>query len=187
MNVSEHWQRELTEEQARKIAELAALCMVRSTRTVDDRVRQILDSGFDVESEAYRTKRWVIWDRGNPVAHAKTFVRQIEIGPHEIAILALATVCSAPGQRGRGFGRKVVESAFRQVDRGEAEYSLFQTGVPDFYQKLHCFSVTNNFFWDYGGQRQSPFFEDQIMVYAGAPGLAKNWPKGDVNLKGPGF
>ncbi|MEM9660155.1 MAG: hypothetical protein AAF961_17460, partial [Planctomycetota bacterium] len=98
----------------------------------------------------------------------------------------LARVCSHPEHRGCGLGELVVRAAFGVVDDGEFPWSLFQTTYPvqAFYNKLGAQLVKNPIVNSLGEDPQAnPFWDEIIMRY---PAKA-DWPKGVIDLLGPGY
>ena len=94
-------------------------------------------------------------------------------------MVALASVCSDPKQRGSGYGAHVVTTALHAHDPRIPV--LFQTGVPAFYLKLGARELQRE-----DGQRRDnrrPFWEPHTMVY---PAEA-SWPAGEIDLNGPGW
>jgi hypothetical protein len=84
---------------------------------------------------------------GALLAFGRTFIRTIAAttpGPGgaaaELEVVALSSVCTRVDCRGRGLGGKVVAAAFREVTegagRGGPKCCLFDTGVPEFYERL---------------------------------------------------
>src|SRR5690606_26484140 len=114
-----------------------------------------------------------------------TFSRLVRAESGERRVLALAGVCTDPGRRGEGLGRKVVEAAFHSLSEESATVCLFQTGVPEFYHRLGAREVFNRFHngQDPEGVCCSPWWNPHVMIYpAGAP-----WPEGPIDLQGPGY
>lgn len=118
------------------------------------------------------------------VAHARTFPRLIKWEGGEREILALAGVCVDPTRRGAGYGARVVRESFARIKEGEFNLSLFQTGVPEFYEKLGARRVENRFV-----NRQckdpeaNPWWDEFVMIY---PAQA-DWPECTIDLNGAGY
>jgi len=126
----------------------------------------------------------IIWEAGKPIAAAQTFARTIHFAGQSLTVLALARVCAEPTQQGRGLGAQIVRRAFEPVDSGRYALSLYQTGVPGFYEKLGAKRVDNEFFnAKADNPDESPWWNDYIMIY---PGIA-DWPAGRIDLNGPGY
>jgi GNAT superfamily N-acetyltransferase len=122
------------------------------------------------------------------ISTAMCFPREImsERGP--LRVLALASVCTDPEFRGLGLGRRMVQAVFAKVDQGAYPVCLFQTGVPDFYLKQGARLIENriiNSLHQAGdrGSAEHPFWEPYAMVYP----TGAYWPRGTIDLLGPGF
>ena len=118
------------------------------------------------------------------LGYAEVFPRTIfsEDGPMET--WGLGSVCVTKERQGEGIGRKIVEACFQEVDRHKG-VSLFQTGVPGFYEKLNCEAVHNRFInkLDKEQPEANPFWDEYVMIY---PKGAK-WPTGTIDLNGKGY
>jgi len=118
---------------------------------------------------------------------ARSFEREIVFVDERsrIKVLALAGVCSDPGMRGYGFGDAVVRDAFSRVDDGGFALSLFQTGVPCFYERLGAAKVENRFVNSLNREdpEADPWWDEFRMIYPG-PALRR---EGLVDLLGPGY
>jgi GNAT superfamily N-acetyltransferase len=103
----------------------------------------------------------------------------------ELPVMALSGVCVAEPFRGLGIGAALVRSAFERVDQGEFPVSLFQTTVPDFYRKLGAVAVDNVFrnSRNEADPEASPWGDEEIMIYP----RHFDWPKGIIDLNGPGY
>lgn len=129
--------------------------------------------------------RFVLWANGRAYAHAETFTREIHAEGGSRKVLALAAVCADPALRGRGYGASVVDAAFAEVRSGAYAVSLFQTGVPHFYERLGARQVDNPFVnrQDSENPEANPWWESTIMIY---PAYAP-WPTGLIDLNGPAY
>lgn len=97
-------------------------------------------------------------------------------------ILALCGVGVDEHYRHRGFGKTVVEKQFSRVDNGEYEVAIFQTAIPEFYEKLSARRIGNHFI--NSTNEQSAFWEKYAMIYP------QNYPwddHGEVDLLGAGY
>ncbi len=131
---------------------------------------------------AQNSVHFVIGDRENPVlAHALLFRREIRAPNGVLPIGALATVFVHPDYRGRGWGEAAVRAAFNFLPELGAQVSLFQTGVPHFYEKLGARTVSNRFF--NGENPENPFWDSCEMIYP----ASFAWPDGAIDLNGPGY
>ena len=124
-------------------------------------------------------------DSSQILAHALIFPREIFTRSGPIRIGALGNVCVDPTHRGRGWGADVARSALNNLPRMNAEVSLFQTPVPEFYEKLGCREIDNPIF---DGTRAdevkvNPFADKWQMIYP----ASFDWPKGEIDLNGPEY
>jgi predicted GNAT family N-acyltransferase len=149
-------------------------------RPMADRV----DSYFSDCDEEYEI--FLLEDGDTLLAHAEIFPRTILTSAGKMLVMALASVCSPPDRRGEGYGKRIVQAAFGQVDNGRFFLSLFQTRVPDFYEKLGARKVLNTFINSKGkdGVDFSPWWNPHAMIY---PGAFVQWPAGEIDLLGPGY
>ncbi|MCL2701710.1 MAG: GNAT family N-acetyltransferase [Phycisphaerae bacterium] len=126
---------------------------------------------------------------GQVVATSRFLPRRIYTQQGPLDVLALAGVKTHPEFRGLGLGSAVVRAALSHVDRGAFPVSLFQTGVPEFYEKLTCRHVTNPFTNRLAADpaktpwSESPWWEAHAMIYP----AAYPWPEGPIDLCGPAW
>jgi predicted N-acetyltransferase YhbS len=128
----------------------------------------------------------VVVEEDRVVAHASIFPRVIGTQRGEMLIGALAAVCTDAALRGHGLGELVVRAAFGAVDAGEYECSLFQTTptVRPFYERFGCVVVENLIVNSLADDPEAnPFWSEVIMRYP----AREHWPKGKVDLRGPGY
>jgi predicted N-acetyltransferase YhbS len=127
----------------------------------------------------------VMQEKGAVIAHAQIFRREIKTEHGTLPIGALAGVCVHPDQRGHGYGAEVVRHAFQVLPELGVEVSLYQTDVPEFYEKLGARRVTNQFFdgTRTDGGRENPFWGAYEMIYP----ASFSWPEGEIDLNGPGY
>jgi len=187
--VKEYLETGLSESLAQSIASLTAISFTDSDRSLDERVADMLSATNSTDSEKVTGRRFVIWQddrQTKAVAHARIFVREVIVDDQRIPVLALASVCSDPGQRGKGLGSTVTEAAFQYVGQmGWPDVSLFQTPVPAFYENLNCRLVTNRFV----NQRNDaapqayPWRDETVMIYP----AEFAWPACTVDLNGPDY
>ena len=127
---------------------------------------------------------FVVRHEGRIVATASFLPRRIQTSQGALDVLALAGVGTLPGFRLHGLGRLLVRAAFDYVDKGAFGVSLFQTGVPGFYEKLGCRRVANPFVNSLGANpHEMPWWDAHNMIYP----AAYPWPEGPVDLVGPGW
>jgi predicted N-acetyltransferase YhbS len=128
---------------------------------------------------------FTLWDRARLVAHAAIFPRRIRFEGGELEVMGLAGVCVQPVRRGQGLGERVVRAAFGQVDAGYYPVALYQTEVPAFYARLGAVTVDNPF-WNSrspSDPRARPWWDPHVMIYPTYPA----WPRGPIDLNGPGY
>lgn len=175
----------LTPELAESIAILACRSFTSNT-TVDERIATMLAAAQDDSAETITGRRFVIREGNSIIAHARTFVRVVNAVDTEIPVLALATVCTDPDQRGNGLGALIVRKALEFVQKdGWPDVSLFQTTVPGFYEKLNCRIVGNRFVnrRNTANPDANPWRNDTVMVYP----ADYRWPDGVIDLNGPDY
>jgi predicted N-acetyltransferase YhbS len=125
---------------------------------------------------------FIIGEGDKPVlAHARIFRREIFTSQGPLLVGALAMVCVHPDYRGRGWGAAVVRAAFDFLPELSTQVALFQTGVPQFYEKLGSRIIHNRFF--NSDKPGNPFWDKCEMIYP----AAFAWPEGDIDLNGPGY
>jgi GNAT superfamily N-acetyltransferase len=115
------------------------------------------------------------------LAHSLIFPRIISTVSGPMRIGALATVFVHPSFPGRGWGVAVVKAAFDYLPEIEANLSLFQTGVPEFYEALGARRISNRFV--NGDSLENPFWDICEMIYPGKSA----WSEGLIDLNGPGY
>ena len=126
----------------------------------------------------------VAWEDETLVAHAEVFSREIECEGKQFKIGCLSSVCVSPERRKQDFGKAVVQEAFSLIDGGEYQVFLFQTTVPDFYQKLGARLVKNKFINKRSTDPfKNPWRDASIMIY---PSIY-DWPEGVIDLNGEGY
>jgi hypothetical protein len=156
-------------------------------RTLKERIDGILRHRKTSAGPAERSPRYlVVRDGRQVVAVAHTFPREIRTPAGPLVIMALSGVCVAPEQRGRHFGRAVVQAAFAAVDEGHFPFALFQTTprVRPFYEKLRACNVSNRIVNSLADDpHANPFWDGEVMRYPDTSG----WPDGLIDLLGPGY
>ncbi len=184
--IKEYFETELTEDIARPIAELAMAAFQSSRMSIDQRVARMLSAKASKDPEMTTCRRYVIWEGGQAIAHARIFIRVVTVEDRDIPVLALATVCSHPDFRGKGLGAKVTLRAFELIGQvGWPDVSLFQTPVAPFYEKLNSRIVTNKFVngTNEADPMGNPWRDDTQMIYPSEYA----WPEGTVDLNGPDY
>ncbi|MEQ8847889.1 GNAT family N-acetyltransferase [Botrimarina sp.] len=129
---------------------------------------------------------YVVRQDDRVVAHALTFLREIEADGRTWPVMALAMVASDPACRGRGYGAAVVEAALGRVVAGAFPASLFQTSfaVEPFYERLGAVRAANRIINSKSEEPdRCPFWDDVVLRY---PADA-DWPEGVIDLRGKGY
>ncbi|HNB51066.1 MAG TPA: GNAT family N-acetyltransferase [Anaerolineales bacterium] len=175
----------LTEAQLRAIVRLLYEVFVRDERTFEqvlENVREEMAQRIGTPGEATSL---IIWENGEPVAHAGYFRREIftETGP--LSVAALWGVCVRESHRGQGLGAQIVRAYLDLIDQGEFPVGLWQTGVPEFYRKLGA-RIAHNLYinsQDPENPQADPWGAEERMIYpANYP-----WPEGLIDLNGPAY
>jgi predicted N-acetyltransferase YhbS len=127
----------------------------------------------------------LVWDGAELAAHARFHHGEVFTLSGPLAVGCLAAVCVAPAYRGRGLGRDVVRALFDFVDAGSPPVMLFQTGVPEFYERLGGRLVFNRFVnsRDAVDPEGNPWHEQHVMIYP----ASFDWPEGVVDIQTKGW
>ncbi len=179
--------RTITEPDARAIAELIVSIWPKPGRTVETFTTDILIQWKDYSGpEAEYPRSFLIREGGRVVAHSSVYPRTIGTIKGDITVLALARVCTDPVVRGRKLGDAVVRASFELVDQGPFPFSLFQTttDVRPFYERLGAVAIDNTFVNSLAADpKVNPFWAEVPMRYP----ATRDWPKGEIDLRGPGW
>lgn len=140
---------------------------------------------LDFKQRSSGRTSYLFYEQDMFVGYAETFPRSIETTQGPIDCLALATVCVKNEQRGKGIGAQIVQHIFQCIPSGDTRVCLFQTGVPEFYEKLNCKRIDNQFINSNNETNPdaNPFWDPYVMIYP----KSFNWPQGSVDLRGKGF
>jgi hypothetical protein len=179
--------RTISETDARAIAELIVSIWPKPDRTVDSFAAEILDQWKDYRGPEHQHPRsFLIREHGQVLAHSSAYPRTIHTSKGDLTVLALARVCTDPVVRGRKFGDAVVRATFELVDQGTFPFALFQTStdVRPFYERLGAIAIDNTFVNSLAADpKANPFWAEVHMRYP----EAGDWPKGEIDLRGPGW
>jgi GNAT superfamily N-acetyltransferase len=172
---------------ARAIAELLCLVWPKPEKTVDVRQEQLVALGGDyIGLENQHPRSFVVRDAGRVIAHSGMLPRTICTTVGELTIAGLSRVCSDPSYRGKGLGEIVVREVFALVDDGTFPFSLFQTSrrIRPFYEKMGAVVVENRIVNSLAdGPAANPFWDEVTLRYP----QQREWPKGQIDLRGPGY
>ncbi len=179
--------RTIGEADARAIAELIVSIWPKPDRTVDAFAAEILDQWKDFRGpEDEHPRSFLIREGGRVVAHSSVYPRTIGTAKGDMTVLALARVCTNPVVRGRKLGDAVVRASFELVDHGPFPFALFQTStnVRPFYERLGAVAIDNTFVNSLAADpKANPFWAEVPMRYP----ATGDWPKGEIDLRGPGW
>jgi len=179
--------RTISEPDARAIAELVVSIWPKPGRTIEAFTADILTQWKDYDGpEAQHPRSFLIREGGQVIAHSSAYPRTIGTNEGDFTVLALARVCTDPKVRGRKLGDAVVRASFELVDRGEFPFALFQTttDVRSFYERLGAVAIDNTFINSLAHDpKVNPFWAEVFMRYP----ATGNWPKGEIDLRGPGW
>jgi predicted N-acetyltransferase YhbS len=153
-------------------------------RPFDDQVdERLADAHRADDATCSRRRAHVVRRDGRVLAVAVSFVRVIaDARGRTLPVLALASVCADPADRGHGLGASVVRAAFARVP-GDAPVCFFQTAIPDFYRRLGARVVGNEVINSVSAA--APRWDPHLMIWPAQPGIA--WPEGRLDLRGPGW
>lgn len=181
---------ELTDAQIAAIVTLTNSIWPKKELTLEQRIAQMLAEIRSPDRAAIQPVRFVIWDGGSAIAHALVFDRTVHLlDDHDqpkrsINVLALAAVCTDASRRGEGLGVAVVEASFQQIN-DQRPVTLFQTGVPKFYEKFGGRIVKNQFvnLLHEDNPEANPWWDVEVMIVPGS----FDWPSGKIDLNGAGY
>lgn len=114
--------------------------------------------------------------------YARVFLREILIGKEVYRNCALAGVCVNESHRMKGYGHRIVRRAFELVDNKHYDCSVFQTGVPGFYEKLGAKIIYNSCVNSQDGN-SNPWWDKFVMIY---PSLIETSDQ-IIDIKGKGY
>lgn len=119
------------------------------------------------------------------VSHTKIFPRTIFAGDKSIEVTALAGVAVLDKYRGYGLGKLMIKEVFKLIGQNKLSTCLFQTTIPEFYEKLGARTIENRFFNSKNllQPQVNPWWNPNVMIY---PENAI-WPKENIDLNGEGF
>jgi predicted N-acetyltransferase YhbS len=121
------------------------------------------------------------------IAHARGFSRVIGFNGNSLEVMAPASVCVRKEWQGQGLGYKVMEKVFKLIDTNLSPVALFQTPVPEFYEKLGAKIISNTFInsTNKTDPQATPWWDPFIMIYP----ATFNWSDSSTvsDLNGPGF
>ena len=119
------------------------------------------------------------------VGYAESIPLTIKIEKNWLKALGLGGLNVHPDWRVKRYGKAILEAVLKKIDSGEYPFCIFQTGIPNFYEKLGC-KVIKNKFINSNNQVdpfKNPFWDEYVMVY---PASAR-WPTGTADLRREGF
>ena len=179
--------RSISEADARAIAQLIVSIWPKPDRTVDSFTADMLAQWKNYDGpDKQRPRSFLIRQDGQVVAHSSVYPRTVRTRQGDITVLALARVCTDPKVRGQKLGDAVVRASLDLVDRGEFDFALFQTTPPvrAFYERLGAAAIDNAFVNSLADDpKANPFWAEVPMRYP----ASGNWPKGEIDLLGPGW
>jgi len=199
-NVEVYKESELTDSQIESIATLTNSIWPKEGITLEQKIEQLKAKARSPERAKVNPVRFVVWDGEEAIAHSLVFDRQIHLLDNRdqivqsINVVALAGVCSDASHRGKGLGLAVVKMAFEQIN-AQRPVSLFQTGVPKFYEKLGGRVVDNQFvnLLDTDDPQANPWWDERAMIVPGKFDWPSdwpnwpNWPNEKIDLNGAGY
>ena len=188
--VTTYSEADLTDREIEAIVTLTNSVWPKDRLTLKNRIQQAVSLVRSPDRAKVNPVRFVVWDNEQVIAHAAIFDRLVHVldvndqSTRSVRVLALAGVCSDPSRRGQGLGLAVVNAAFEKLSR-DRPVSLFQTGVPQFYEKLGGRIVDNRFvnLLDTTEPQANPWWDEHVMIVPGN----QAWPTGKIDLNGAGY
>jgi len=179
--------RRVGEADARAIAELLCLVWPKAESDVPTRAAAFRAKWGAYDGPGMRFPRSFLFREGDQVVgHAEFGARTIGTANGELTIGALASVCVHPELRQQGLGRQLVRAAFQMVNDGDYPFALFQNNTERraFYEALGARVINNRIVNSLAeDSRANPFWADLAMIYP----AAKDWPAGEIDLRGAGY
>ncbi len=174
----------LTEKQLVSTTRLLYEVFVTDERTFEEVLIMVKERIEKRKGTPGESTRVVIWENEEPVAHAGYFGREIFTPTGAIYVGALWGVCVWGSHRGKGLGRQIVQPFLDQIERGTFPVGLWQTEVPDFYNKLGARIIANPFINSQDLENpQDPWPDEVKMIYP----ATYPWPEGPIDLNGPAY
>jgi GNAT superfamily N-acetyltransferase len=175
------------EADARAIAELLCLVWPKAESDVPTRAAAFRAKWKNYHGPPNTFPRSFVLRAGDRiVGHAELGPRTIGTANGELTIGALASVCVHPELRRQQLGRQLVRAAFQVVDDGDYPFALFQNYAERraFYESLGARVIDNPIVNSLAEDpRANPFWADLAMIYP----AAKEWPAGEIDLRGTGY
>ncbi|NUM45919.1 MAG: GNAT family N-acetyltransferase [Anaerolineales bacterium] len=174
-----------TEEQLVSISRLLYDVFVHDARTFERVLESVRERIQNRLGTPGASTSLVIWEKGNPIAHAGYFRREIFTQAGTIPVGALWGVCVRESHRGQGLGVQVVRAYLDLLDQGTFPVGLWQTEVPAFYRKLGARVVHNLYINSQNPEnpQADPWEMEVKMIYP----AAYPWPEGLIDLNGPAY
>lgn len=182
---------DLADVQLEAIVRLTNSVWPKEDLTLEQRIEQLKTLVRSPERADINPVRFVVWDGDSAIGHALVFDRAVHVldandaSVRTINVVALAGVCSDASRRGEGLGLAVVKAAFEQISENRP-ISLFQTGVPQFYEKLGGRLVSNQFVNLLNTQdpQANPWWDKEVMIVPGQ----FDWPaENKIDMNGAGY
>jgi len=150
---------------------------------------RMLDEASQPDDDVQSEMQWHVIhcpEDGRLLACAQSFIRVVShSGGVRMRVLGLGGVACAMESRGRGWGKAVVIAALRRLQDYEGiNHFLFETAIPSFYEKLGARRIDKALVVNSTGNGVA--FEDEYVMIFPVHG-DKPWPKGEVDLLGPGY
>ncbi len=185
--IEEVWLDRASQPMLLAIGQLIAIVWPKPGVTATDRAHQLANLCEPGDADDCMVpKSFVIREQTRVIAHAAAIPRTIATAAGPMTIVGLSRVATHPDFRGQRLGELVVRAAFALVDNGRFAASLFQTShaVRPFYERLGCAVVDNCVINSTGVDPTiPPFCDNVVMRYPGD----RDWPAGDIDLRGPGY
>ncbi len=156
-------------------------------RTWPERVKELTEEQKIEKFYARHPKKTChcVFEGNELIAYAESFPLTIKMVNKEVGVMGLGGVCVDHMHRGMGLGALLVKDAFLRIQNEEFPLCLFQTGVPEFYEKLDCKVIENKVInsKNESDPNANPFWDDYAMIYPST----FLWPSGTIDILGPGF
>lgn len=176
---------DLSEREKRKIVELKTLVWPPTDKSVEDVWRIFPHLHVDPNTKHTDRRFLLVWNGKDLIGHAEVFPRTLNTDKGPEVVIALAGLCVHPDFQGNGLGKEISNEVFRFSNEDAECVCLFQTEIPEFYEKLGSRKIDNKFTnsMEIYDKKYCNFWDPNVMIH---PGDA-DWTNGEIDLNGVSY